>query len=178
MAFTSKEDEEFFGAIGRLTISWARIELGLDCAIDVVHQFLGGKNIISTAPKTSLYRKIEYLRKWGKTIPEPTFRDALPALLAEIETAAETRHDLIHGVIVKMKEGTGEAEMARIIHSHSPSKAPFEKKYFKVTTLEILRTAVAADKLSTRSMNMGLGLQDLIPALAEILNKPRGEVGR
>jgi hypothetical protein len=27
--FTSRGDEEFFGAIGRLTISWAHLELGL-----------------------------------------------------------------------------------------------------------------------------------------------------
>jgi hypothetical protein len=173
---TSKEDDDFYGALGRLTISWARIELGLDCAIDIVHQFLGGQNISSTAPKTSLYRKIEYLRRWGKTIPEPTFRDALPSLLAEIETASETRHDLIHGVILKMEEGTGEAEMARIIHSRNPSK-PFEKKYFRITTLEILTAAVAAEKLAGRSTRMGNGLQDLIPVLEEILKRSAGEVG-
>jgi hypothetical protein len=56
-------------------------------------------------------------------------------------------------------------------------KPPFEKKYFKVTTVEILRAAVAADKLSRRSMNMGMGLQDLLPVLAEILKKPDDEVG-
>jgi hypothetical protein len=173
MAYTSKEDEEFFGAIGRLTISWAQIEFGLDCAIDIVHQFLGGQSIDSTAPRTSLYRKIEYLRKWGRTIPEPTLRDALPVLLTEIETSSVTRHDLIHGVILKMEEGTGEAEMARIIHSRSS----FEKKYFKVTTVEILRAAVAADKLGRRSLTLGTGLQNLIPVLEEILKNPAGEVG-
>jgi hypothetical protein len=176
MAFTSKEDEEFFGALGRLTISWARIELGLDCAVDVVHHVLGGQKISSTAPKTSLYRKIEYLRRWAKTVPEPTFRDATPALLAEIEAAAETRHDMIHGVIIKMERGTGEAEMARIIHSRNISK-PFEKKYFRVTTLDILRAAVAADKLGNRSVAMGTGLQDLIPVLQKMIDNPHGKVG-
>jgi len=33
--FTSKEDEEFFGAIGRLTISWVHLELGLDCMVEI-----------------------------------------------------------------------------------------------------------------------------------------------
>jgi hypothetical protein len=173
----SKEDDDFFGALGRLTISWARIEFGLDCAIDVVHQFLGGKNITSTAPKISLYRKIEYLRKWGNTVPEATFRDALPPLLTEIETASVTRHDLIHGVIIKMEGGTGEAEMARIIHHHKSARPPFEKKYYKFTTGEILRAAVAADRLSTRSIAVARGLQDLLPVLAQILKKPDGEVG-
>jgi hypothetical protein len=173
MAFTSKEDVEFFGAIGRLTISWAQIEFGLDCAIDIVHQFLGGQNIISTAPKTSLYRKIEYLRRWGNTIPEPTFRDALPVLLDEIESSSVTRHDLIHGVILKMEQGTGEAEMARLIHNRSS----VEKKYFKIQTVEILRAAVAADKLAGRSLRMGASLQDLIPVLEKILAEPPSEVG-
>jgi hypothetical protein len=177
MAFTSKEDEDFFAAIGRLTISWARIELGLDCAVDVVHHVLGGQKINATAPKTSLYRKIEYLRRWAKTVPEPTFRDALPPLLAEIEEASVTRNDLIHGVVLKMDEGTGEAQMARIIHGYGHSDPPFEKKYFKVTTIDILKAAVAADKLSNRSVRLGTDLQDLIPVLqAEIDNVGR-EVG-
>src|SRR5258708_7134098 len=126
MAFTSKEDQDFFAALGRLTISWARIEVGLDCAVDVAHNVLYGQKIASTAPKTSLDRKIEYLRRWSKTVPEPTFRNGVPILLAEIEGAAETRNDLIHGAIVKMVQGTGEAEMARIIHSRSGSTPPFE----------------------------------------------------
>jgi hypothetical protein len=162
----SKKNEDFYGALGRLTISWARLELGLDCAVDVVHNVLGGNNINPTAPKTSLYRKTEYLRRWAKTVPEPTLRDATPILMDEIEGAAETRHDLIHGVIIKMEAGTGEAEMARIIHSRGASKPPFEKKYFKVTTLDILR-----------AMAMGTGLQDLIPVLQKMIDKPEGEVG-
>jgi hypothetical protein len=172
--FTSKENEEFFAAIGRLTISWAQIELGLDCSIDIIHRFLGGQKIAREAPRTSLYRKIEYIRKWAKTIPEPTFRSAVPALLDRIETAAEIRHDLIHGIIVKQEEGTGEAEMVRLIHS---ATKPVDKKYYKVTTVQILRAAVAAGKLGGRSLQMGTGLQDLIPMLAEILKKPDGKVG-
>jgi len=177
MAFTSKEDEEFFAALGRLTISWARIELGLDCAVDVVHNVLGGQNVNRTAPQTALSRKIEYLRKWAKTVPEPTFRDAVPFLLADIEAASDTRHDLIHGVIIKMEQGTGEAEMARIIHSRGSPTPSFEKKYFKVTTLDILRAAVAADKLGNRSVRFGTDLQDLIPILQKMIDQTAGEVG-
>jgi hypothetical protein len=173
--FTSKEDEEFFAAIGRLTISWTQIELGLDCAVDVIHRFLGGDKIAPDgAPRTSLYRKTKYIRKWAKTIPEPTFREAVPVLLDEIEEASETRHDMIHGIIIKQEEGTGEAEMVRLIHS---AAKPIDKKYFTVATVDIMRAAVKAGKLGTRALNMGTGLQDLLPVLAEIAKKPCGELG-
>src|ERR1019366_2974287 len=97
----------------------------------------------------------------------------VPALLDEIETAAETRHDLIHGIIIKQEEGTGEAEMVRVIHS---ATKPVDKKYYKVTTVQILRAAVDAGKLGGRSLQMGTGLQDLIPLLTEILKKPDASI--
>jgi len=172
--FTSREDEQFFAAIGRLTISWAEIELGLDCAVDIIHRFLGGDKIDAEAPRTSLYRKMKYIRKWSKTIPEQTFREAVPILLDQIASAAETRHDMIHGIVVSMEEGTGEAEMVRLIHS---ATKPTDKKYFKVTTKDILTAAVAASKLATRSLAMGTGLQDLIHMLAEEAKKSEGELG-
>jgi hypothetical protein len=173
-SFTTKADEEFFAAIGRLTISWAEIELGLDCAVDIIHRFLGGQEIETEAPRTSLYRKIRYIRKWTRAVPEPTFRNAVPVLLDEIETAAEVRHDLIHGVVLEMTEGTGEAEMVRVLHSKA--NLP-EKKYFKVATVEILRAAVAASKLATRSLKMGTGLQEFIAALPEILKEADDKLG-
>ena len=140
--YTSNEDQEFFAAIGRLTISWAQIELGLDCSIDVIHRFLGGEKIAPDgAPRTSLYRKTKYIRKWVRLIPEPTFFSATLKLIEEIETAAETRHDIIHGIIIKQEEGTGEAQMVRLIHS---AIRPVDKKYFAVTTVDILRAAVEA----------------------------------
>ena len=172
--FTSKKDEEFFAAIGRLTISWAQIELGLDCAIDIIHRFLGGKQIDPEAPRTSLYRKLNYIRKWVKTAPEPTFRNGVEKLMNDIEGAAETRHDLIHGIIIEQEEGSGEAKMVRVLHR---AKQPPEKKYYEVTTIQILQAAVDAGKLGTRSLKMGTGLQDLLPVLAEIAKQPTTKLG-
>ena len=96
-------------AIGRLTISWAHIEAGLDFAIDVIHCCLGGAHI-EPLPRTALSRKLTYIRKWLKTAPsEPTFQTSIAALMDAIEAAANTRHDIIHGFIVEHAEGTGEA---------------------------------------------------------------------
>jgi hypothetical protein len=115
--YTSPEDQAFFAAIGRLAISWAEIELGLDCAIDIIHPVLGGQKITAAAPRTALSRKIEYIRTWAKTVPEPTFRESALKLMTDIETSSETRHDLIHGIIIEQVEGSGEARMVRLVQS-------------------------------------------------------------
>jgi hypothetical protein len=164
MSHASKEDEAFFAAIGRLAISWAHIELGFDCAIDVIHRFMGGEKIDPDAPRTSLFRKTRYLRKWAKTVPEPTLRGAIPALMDAIEVAAETRHDLIHGVVIGHEEATGRADMVRLIHG---ATMRVEKKCYQVTTTQILRAAIEANTLATRSLTMGTGLQDFIATLAD-----------
>jgi hypothetical protein len=96
-SFTSKEDEAFFAAIGRLTISWAHIEAGIDGAVAIIHQCFGGKQIETDPPRTSLYRKLRYIRKWAKTVPVPIFQESAGVLMGEIEKAAELRHDIIHG---------------------------------------------------------------------------------
>jgi hypothetical protein len=172
--FTSKEDEEFFAAIGRLTISWAQIELGLDCAIDIIHRFLGGQEIDPETPRTSLYRKMKYIRRWAKTVPEPTFRNSIPDLMDAIESAAEARHDIIHGAVIEQEENTGEAKMVRLIHS---AMKPVDKRYYNVTTVEIMRAAVEAGKLGGRSLALGTGLQDLISVLAETPKQSDGKPG-
>jgi hypothetical protein len=147
--------------------------LGLDCAIDIIHRFLGGKQIDREAPRTSLFRKLNYIRKWAKTAPEATFRVAVQKLMNDIEAASETRHDLIHGIIIEQEEGSGEAKMVRLLHR----TAPPGKKYYEVTTVQILRAAVAAGKLGGRSLKMGTGLQDLLPVLSEIAKQPDGKLG-
>jgi len=75
--FTSPEDEHFFAAIGWLTISWAHVEAGVDFAIDVIHRCLGGIEIEREMPRTSIYRKLRYIRKWSNRLLKkslPSFR--------------------------------------------------------------------------------------------------------
>lgn len=161
--FTSRADEEFFGAIGRLTISWAQIEAGLDFGIEIAHHAFGGKKIDPEPPKTALHRKLRYIRKWSKTISEPTFQRTIGQLMDDIEKAADRRHDLVHGFIIEHAEGSGEAEMIRIVHNEKP----YGKKQYKVTTAEILRAAVAANKLASRTLHFGTGMQELVASLLE-----------
>jgi hypothetical protein len=172
--FTSKEDEEFFGSLGRLAISWAQVELGLDCAVHIIHAALGGQQIDPEAPRTSLYRKTRYIRKWSRSVPEETFKNAVDILMDEIETASETRHDLIHGVVTKMEEGTGEAEIIRLIHS---ATKPITQKRLTVTSIDIMRAAVEAGRLARRSLYLGTELQKLPAAIAEVIKKSESELG-
>ena len=81
-----------------------------------------------------------------------------------IEKASDFRHDLIHGFVVQHAEKSGEAELIRLLHH--PSQ-PTQKKQFKVTTRQILQAAVDANKLATRSLNLGTGLQDLVVILTK-----------
>jgi hypothetical protein len=66
--FTSEADEEFFGAIGRLTISWGHLELGLDAMVEILYRGCEG-NLIEPEMPRNLQRKITFLRKAVKKLP-------------------------------------------------------------------------------------------------------------
>ena len=48
--YTSPADEMYFASIGRLTISWAMLEMALDCGIILLHDYLGGKTLNPVRP--------------------------------------------------------------------------------------------------------------------------------
>lgn len=161
--YTSAQDEHFFGAIGRLTISWAHLELGLDCMVDISHNAFGGNKIDPEMPR-ALKRKITYLRAIFKQLPiPPESIKGYHALLDQIETAAEVRHDIIHGAITKYIERSGEAEMVRIIRH----KKGVEKKRFKKTTGDILKDAGQAQRLGTKVLRWVTQFYDLIDELSQ-----------
>jgi hypothetical protein len=55
--YTSREDEDFFAAIGRLVLSWGHVEAGLDMFIMVLHNVLEGRRVEPVIP-WALQRKI------------------------------------------------------------------------------------------------------------------------
>jgi histidinol dehydrogenase len=67
-------------------------------------------------------------------------------LLNRIQTAAQTRHDIIHGVVIEKVERSGEATMVRVIRSRDG----IEKRRFQVTTEDIFRAALEAQDLGGR----------------------------
>jgi hypothetical protein len=66
--FTSEADEAFFGAIGRLTISWGHLELGLDCMVHILYHGFKGNTIEREIPR-NLQRKITFLRSSWSSQP-------------------------------------------------------------------------------------------------------------
>jgi hypothetical protein len=167
--FTTPEDEAFFAAIGRLSISWAHLEFGIDVTISIARLLRPPTPIV---PRTGLSRKLAYLRRWLRDNNEPTFRIPVEQLLSEIEAAAEQRHDIIHGVVLGYAEGSGMAQMARIIGEQAD---PYRKKTYSVTTIDVLKSANAANKLATRTLNLGTRLQDGLAALIKELNQPHAK---
>ncbi len=140
--FTEPADEAFFAAIGRLTISWAHIEAGLDWLVRVAHHDLGGSERIEAQEPTALKRKLAYLRKAFRTLPElAAFADRFPPVADEIIEASVQRHDIIHGFVIHSLSGSGKAVMARIMPGDKTLKP------FAVTTADVLRAAVRASKI-------------------------------
>jgi hypothetical protein len=87
--FTEPADEAFFAAIGRLTISWAHIEVGLDWLVRIAHHDLGGYERIEAEEPISLKRKLTYLRKAFRTLPElAAFADRFHPIADEILDAS------------------------------------------------------------------------------------------
>lgn len=146
--YTSPEDQDFFAAIGRLTLAWAHLELGLDCTIHILHRDFSGSEIQTQEPR-ALTRKLAYLRDWVKQrIQDPDAVEGYNSLLASIEKAAQTRHDIIHGIVVKYDEGSGEANFKRLIRS---AGGPTFSE-FTMTTVDILTAALEAQRLGGKTL--------------------------
>lgn len=170
--YTSVEDEEFFGAIGRLAISWGHLEVGLDCMIEIMHLCLAPDQVAQEIPRVSFIRKINYLRAAFKKTPLPS--DALQGYLSlfdEIETALTSRHDIIHGVVIDHIERSGEATIARLVRQKDGSVS---KRFLKVSTLDILKAARDAQKLGSKTLYFVNSFYDLVRELS----RQRGEQSR
>lgn len=132
-------DEELYSALGKLTISWAYVEFGLDWLIREIHEPLGFQATESQVP-ISLTRKLRYLRKAFRSLDKlATFRDRFEKIADQIRDAADERHDLIHGFIVG--QHGDRALMVRMV--------PGEKKpkLYPVDSVLILKAAVRADRI-------------------------------
>jgi hypothetical protein len=110
--YTGPADEAFFSALGRLTISWAQIELGIDLTVTILHYSLNGQELEREMP-WSLKRKLKYMRRCfnGLRIHGKAFELLAPtieALAGEIDAASEFRHDLLHGFALSHPEGASE----------------------------------------------------------------------
>jgi hypothetical protein len=142
--FTSEADEAFFGAIGRLTISWEHLELGLDCMVQILYYRFKGNTIQRKIPR-NLQPKITFLRSAWKRLLIGDGSNGYLKFLDRVETAAQTRHEIIHGVVVEQAERSGQAIMIRAVRKRD---GKIEKRRFHVTTEYILRAALEVKDLA------------------------------
>ena len=169
--YTSKADEDFFAAIGRLTISWGQIELGLTITIHLIHNFLGNKRFENEVP-SALNRKLTYLRAALKRLPVPeTHRPKYDQFFDAIKAELVLRHDIVHGCVVEHAEGTGQAKLIRLIHK----KTYWDQREVSVDTSTILKAAVRTSKLADKALTLAALLGDLLEDLANDTTRQRGE---
>jgi hypothetical protein len=145
--YTSDVDEHFFGAIGRLVISWAHLEFGLDCMVDILYRGFKGNEIEPEMPR-SLKRKIIFLRAAFKRLPIGDGIQGYLIFFDRVLKASETRHDIIHGVVVEQAERSGEATLVRFVKGQDGA----EKRRINVTTVDILRAAKEAQELGGKAL--------------------------
>lgn len=142
--FTSLEDEHFFGAIGRLTISWAHLELGLDIMIFLAHHMLAARHRDKEIPR-ALGRKLKYAKHLIRHLPiAPADLPTFEGLIDKIQDESDIRHDLIHGAVIEHEEGSGKAVLTRLIHQ----KTYWDQKTINADTISILKAANRANSLS------------------------------
>jgi len=165
----AQPSDDFLGAIGRLTISWAEIEFGIDLILFVAYHELGGDKFEAQKP-WALERKIKLLRKcFGNLEGLASCRDIGLAILNEVKTSSEIRHDIIHGIVVEKFDTADKTTMIRLLRGNEPNA----HKRFSVDTNYILRAAVAASKLAGRAMTLGTVLLD---ARHELIDQARSKL--
>jgi hypothetical protein len=158
--YTTPADEALFAAIGRLTISWAHLEAGLDYSIILLHKELGGDKIEPEMP-WALKRKLKYIRKCFTKIDQfKQDRETVCGLISDIDAASELRHDIIHGVATSHPEGATSVGMVRLLRGADVITA----KHYTFTTKDILETAVRANKLAGLTLALATWLKNLVVA--------------
>lgn len=93
-------------AIGEVTVAWAHLEIAVDLCIEVIHQDCGGKKMGIEIPRTSFYRKMDYLRQCnGRFFAFPImFPDLNSEIIPILEDAAEQRNHIIHGAAINFND--------------------------------------------------------------------------
>ena len=141
--FTSPQDEAFFSAIGRLVVSWAHLEAGLQATIEIIHFSLGGAQHEPNIPR-ALNKKLAYLRRSIKRLVGEQVAQPWIAFFDEVAKESDTRHDIIHGAIIEQAEAAGIAKTIRVIHG----KGRTQLKHVEISTIYILQAAIRAQKLA------------------------------
>lgn len=144
-------DRALFMNIGLLAISWGELESAIDDWIELVHEHFGGSAIEADRPRTSLKRKLAYLRKFISSAKgSGAQKQDYLSFLKEIAAGSEYRHDVIHSAYRRVNSGDGTAELRRRLHKGHAKYREIEIDSAQVGVAAILaqRQAIHAVKIT------------------------------
>lgn len=155
--YTSDTDEAFFSAIGKLVVSWAHLEAGLQATIEIVHFSLKDVLHEQSLPRP-LNKKIAYLRRSVKLLLSETEATPWLKFFDDVARESDVRHDIIHGFIIEQAEGTGAANAVRAIYEKNGTRL----KKIDLTTSTILQAAIRAQALASKALAFPAAVHDAV----------------
>lgn len=153
----TEADERLYGAIGRLTVNWARLEAVLDTTMLIFHEMFGNSENERELP-VSLSRKLTYLRKAFKRFQPEDVATQYLAIFDDIQAESDTRHDMVHGVAVNLLETPGSFNSIRLINKRSG----YELKPLTVTTDFVIDALLRCQALQERLMPWPLAIANAV----------------
>ena len=155
-------DEAFYAAVGRFSMSWSILESGLDHSVLIIHEFLKTCRAFEPDPPRSLERKIDFLRKCVRRLPElAPFQSAVLELTEKITKASVLRHDIIHGFLTEdPRTASIEVKMSRIMPGSIKADTPRLEKQFSLNPTKITDRAQELNQLGAHALEFAQVLFD------------------
>jgi hypothetical protein len=139
------KEQAFYAAVGTFVISWGDMEYGLNFLAHLIRRLSPVQR--SQRVPQQLCRKIDFVKERIDALADA---NEWINLLDQIETIAETRHDLIHG-----------AAIVRRFDRNKPAKVTFDRLFPSrrqpdrtMTTEEIIEIAERVGRLGDRVWDM------------------------
>jgi hypothetical protein len=162
--YTTPNDERFFSAVGRYTISWAILETAIDHMVFASHTWAGGHKIEAEMP-WAIDRKIKFLRRSFRRLPglQP-FAFEAESILHDTKKASDQRHDIIHGVVTDHPQGGTIIKMVRIMRE----KTGRSFKEYHVSSGGIMQAAVETNLVAGHALKLAARIVDAVgPPVAQ-----------
>lgn len=113
---------KLLGAVGGLAVTWSILEYAVDICIDALYNKWGADKLVAEIPRTAMNKKIEFLRTvFAEGSPMTKVFDgvSMPEVVDRLEWLAERRHQVIHGVAMRMTGGEGMTDFQRLVRKRS-----------------------------------------------------------
>jgi hypothetical protein len=113
------EPSELLTAVGRVTLTWAFLEIGLEGWVTVGLDCHGGLELGLVRPRESFKRKMQTVRVCLKRLPgmQP-YAEALTPLLDRASALSDARHSYIHGVVCDFPIASRESPIVFVGFDH------------------------------------------------------------